>query len=288
MNQKHPSCMADNGRCGSCCTRIENFGVTAGNTTILENVNLHIHCGELTAIIGPNGAGKSTLLKAILGEIRHSGELHFLSCAAKGHDKPILGYVPQKLDFDLSTPTSVADLFAACGSRRPVWLSRSRRIYEIMLEDLKRVQSEYLADRRLGELSGGELQRVLLALALEPVPDILLLDEPVSGMDRKGTALFYNTVSDLREKYDLSIILISHDFDLVAQYADRVVLLNKTILEVGTPSKVFGSDNAKELFGDVSGIGSKANATNTANATNAVNAVNAVNVANRHATREDN
>lgn len=248
---RHEDCVNDSERCGLCCTRIENFGVTAGKTVILHDINLHIHCGELTAIIGPNGAGKSTLLQTILGEVRHTGELRFIRCGAKPQNNPILGYVPQQLDFDSGSPTSVADLFAACSARLPVWLSRRKRTHDRLVESLKSVRAEHLADRRLGELSGGELQRVLLALALEPMPDILLLDEPVSGVDHKGMELFYNTVSELREKYDLSIILVSHDFDLVSEYADRVVLLNKTIEFVGTPEEVFASPQAHELFGKI-------------------------------------
>lgn len=251
MNSKHEPCSGSENRCGSCCTRIKGFGVTAGKTVILKDVNLHIHCGELTAIIGPNGAGKSTLLKAILGEVKHTGEMSFISCKGQNGQspaKPVIGYVPQQLDFDKGSPVSVFDLFAACKSRRPVWLTKPRILRDKLSEDLERVNAGHIADRRLGELSGGELQRVLLALALDPVPDILLLDEPVSGVDRKGMELFYKTVSELRNKYDLSIILISHDFSLVARYSDRVVLLNKTIKCTGTPDKVFNSAEMKELF----------------------------------------
>lgn len=254
MQNKHTVCSDQGNRCGTCCTRIKGFGVTAGKTVILENVDLHIHCGELTAIIGPNGAGKSTLLKAILGDVRHTGEMSFLSCKAgsgQNYAKPVIGYVPQQLDFDKGSPVSVLDLFAACRSKRPVWLAKLRSMREQLFELLDRVNAEHIADRKLGELSGGELQRVLLALALDPVPDILLLDEPVSGVDRKGMELFYKTVSSLRNEYDLSIILISHDFPLVARYADRVVLLNKTVLKSGSPEVVFNSDEIRELFGTI-------------------------------------
>jgi zinc transport system ATP-binding protein len=123
-----------------------------------------------------------------------------------------------------------------------------RKVIGHVEESLSRVKAEHLIKRRLGALSGGELQRVLLALALDPVPDILLLDEPVSGIDHNGLEMFYNTVSDLRNNYDLSIILISHDLDLVYRYADRVVLLNKTVLENGKPKDVFRSENFYEVF----------------------------------------
>ena len=105
-----------------------------------------------------------------------------------------------------------------------------------------------MTDKKLGNLSGGELQRVLLCLALDPRPDLLLLDEPVSGIDPKGLELFYGIVSDLRKKYDLSIILVSHDLNLVKEHADRVILLNGKVLEIGTPEEVLNSEAFNELF----------------------------------------
>jgi zinc transport system ATP-binding protein len=249
-NACHMGCKPANGKCGACCTKIEYFGVSYGKTEILKNVNLHIHCGELTAIIGPNGAGKSTLLKAILGEVKHTGTMTFLSCRDARKQHPVIGYVPQHFEFDTGLPVSVMDFFAACSSNMPVWIRSNLKIRDKLLKCLARVNAEYLADKRLGDLSGGELQRVMLALALEPIPDILLLDEPISGVDRKGIEFFYNTVSELRQKYDLSIILVSHDFDLVSRYADRVVLLYGTVECVGTPEQVFASEKARERFGE--------------------------------------
>lgn len=231
--------MANQGSaCGLCCTTIEKFGVQRGKQTILENVNLHIHCGELTAVIGPNGAGKSTLLKAILGEIPHSGSLRFLNAQGDSSRPPMMGYVPQRLDFDRSSPVTVLDLFAASLSSAPVWLGVRKQLREQAAAALERVQAAHLLSRRIGNLSGGELQRVLLALALEPIPDLLLLDEPGAGMDETGLLMFYELVSGLREKYDLSIILISHDLDLVSQYANRIIHLNRTVVSTGSPQEV--------------------------------------------------
>lgn len=236
--------------CGLCCTEIINFGVSRSGTEILNNVNLHIHCGDLTALIGPNGAGKSTLLKAILGEIPHSGQLLFLDAKNGETRPPLIGYVPQKLDFDYSSPASVLDLFAAARAKRPVWLSVSKETREHIRECLARVQAEHLLNRRLGALSGGELQRVLLALALDPIPHILLLDEPLTGIDPIGLELFYQTVSTLRENYDLSIILVSHDLSLVAEYADKVAFLNNRTMECsGPPQEVFRDEKVISTFG---------------------------------------
>ncbi|HBP65850.1 MAG TPA: ABC transporter ATP-binding protein [Desulfosporosinus sp.] len=237
-------------KCGLCCTKITDFGVTRGGTEILRNVNLHIHCGDLTAIIGPNGAGKSTLIKAILGETPHTGKLQFLDAKDEGTTNPSMGYVPQKLDLDSSSPTSVLDLFAATHTRMPIWFSYPKKIQERVRETLARTQAEHLINKRLGTLSGGELQRVLLALALDPIPHLLLLDEPVSGIDQRGLELFYKTVSTLRKEYDLSIILVSHDLNLVAEYADRVAFINNNTIEcAGTPQEVFSNEKVIQTFG---------------------------------------
>jgi zinc transport system ATP-binding protein len=249
MKPRHSVC-ASNG-CNLCCTKVEDFNVILGKTEILTGINLHIHCGELTAIIGPNGAGKSTLLKAILGEVKHTGRLSFLDAEGKQTSHPTIGYVPQIIRFDAGSPVSVMDLFVASRSNTPVWLGHASEEHGKTLEALSRVHAEHLAKKRLGNLSGGEMQRVLLALALEPIPDLLLLDEPISGIDQRGMELFYRLVSELREAYDLSIILVSHDLGLVQKYADRVVLLNKAIECIGTPGEVFANPKIFEIFGSL-------------------------------------
>lgn len=249
MTQERKNWDANRQACGLCCTTIEDLGVVRGKTVILDHVNLHIHCGELTALIGPNGGGKSTLLKALLGDISHSGRLSYLNAIGGDSVKPIIGYVPQQLEFDPGSPLCVLDLFAAARRRLPVWLGAGKRMRQHASYQLARVQAEHLLMRRLGDLSGGELQRVLLALALDPMPDLLLLDEPVSGVDQRGLELFYDLVSGLRLQNDLSIILVSHDLNLVARHADRVVLLNQSIQLVGTPQMVFSDPSVIKSFG---------------------------------------
>jgi len=233
---------------GFCCTKIEHFGVRMGKTEILRDVSMHVHCGELSTIIGPNGAGKSTLLKAMLGEIVHTGDLHFLSASGRHAGKPVIGYVPQSLNLDRTSPANVLDLFVAGSGGRPAWLPVSAKRRKQVSACLERVGAEHLADRRLGALSGGELQRVLLAMALEPIPDLLLLDEPVSGVDQNGMNAFYEQVSTLRATYDLSIIMVTHDLDLIPAYADRVILLDQTVLASGSPEDVFQSDAFRRAF----------------------------------------
>ena len=236
------------GDCGhSCCLRIENLSVTIGSDKILQNVNLHVHCGQMVALIGPNGAGKSTLLKALLGEREFDGNIIF-SAPGSRRAKARIGYVPQSPNFDPGDPVSVADLFTCCLSRRPAFLGASKSDRELILECLDRVHGEDLIDKRVGTLSGGELQRVLLALALEPMPNILILDEPLSGVDIEGQTGLMDMLDEIRHEYDLSILMTTHDFSMLGRYADRVVLIDHEIKCQGTPEEVLDSPQFRAAF----------------------------------------
>jgi zinc transport system ATP-binding protein len=202
------------------------------------------------APVGPNGAGKTTLLRAMLGELPHTGELHFLPVRKDSREaEPRIGYVPQRLEMDALAPVSVRDLFAGSVSRWPTWLGTRRRVSNETLQRLATVGAEDVLDRKLGQLSPGQLQRVLLALALTPVPEILLLDEPVAGVDQAGIELFYQMISQFRRDYDLAILVISHDLPVVARFADRMVFLNRTILCDGTPRDVLSDPLVQQTFG---------------------------------------
>ena len=236
------------GACGdSCCLRVQNMSVTIGGQQILKDVNLHVHCGELVALIGPNGAGKSTFLKAILGQREYEGVIAF-SSPGKRSQKPRIGYVPQSPNFDPSDPVSVADLFACCQSRRPAFLGLSKSMRQDILDSLDLVHGKDLIDKRVGTLSGGELQRVLLALALEPMPNILILDEPLSGVDVEGMQSLMGMLDEIRKTCDLSILMTTHDFSMLPRYADQVVLIDHGIKARGTPEEVLGCDAFLESF----------------------------------------
>lgn len=237
------------GACGFHCIKTNGISVTIGKETILKDINLHIHCGKLTTIIGPNGAGKTTLIKALLGEVKHEGTISFQDIKSKEIARLKIGYVPQHLNIEKNTPTSVYDLFASYISNLPVFLSKNKKVYEDVKQRLAIFEAQDLIDKAVCDLSGGELQRVLLSIAITPVPNLLLLDEPVSGIDRNGMDLFYRNINLLKENYDLSIIMISHDFDFVKKYADNVILLNKTIIKEGTPEEVLTSNEFKNVFG---------------------------------------
>ena len=234
--------------CGLCRVEMEHLSVRAENELILTDVNAHIHCGEVTALIGPNGAGKTTLIRALLGQVPHGGKVVHVDAQGRPMGGVRVGYVPQHLDFDRQMPASVCDLIAAAVSRRPVWLGVTRKTRETVLNALKTVHAGQLIDRRLGALSGGEMQRVLLALALTPVPQLLILDEPVSGVDQNGLKMFLDTVSGVKRQYHMAVLLVSHDWDLVSRFADRAILLDRTVLEAGRPEEVFASEAFERAF----------------------------------------
>ena len=236
------------GACGdSCCLRVQNLSVRIGGDKILKDVNLHVHCGELVALIGPNGAGKSTFLKAVLGQREYDGVIAFSSPGQRSR-KPRIGYVPQSPAFDPGDPVSVADLFACCLSRRPAFLGLGKNQREEILECLDLVHGRDLIDKRIGTLSGGELQRVLLALALEPMPNILILDEPLSGVDVEGMETLMDMLDEIRKTCDLSILMTTHDFSMLPRYADQVVLIDHGIKIKGTPAQVLESPEFRETF----------------------------------------
>lgn len=234
--------------CRLCRIEVEHLSVVREGQTLLSDVSLHVHCGELTALIGTNGAGKTTLLRALLGQVEHEGQVRHLSAAGLPAADVRTGYVPQSLDFDRSSPVTVEDFLSACMMRRAVFLGINRKTKEKIAAALARTNAEMLADRPLGVLSGGELQRVLLALALTPQPDLLILDEPVSGVDENGLEDFYRTVADLKRKNHMAILLVTHDLDVVRRYADRVILMQGTVLAQGTPEAVFSSPAFEKVF----------------------------------------
>ncbi|MBQ9280202.1 MAG: metal ABC transporter ATP-binding protein [Clostridia bacterium] len=238
-------------KCGYCCTKIRNINVSFGKKEVLKNVNIHIHCGKLTAIIGKNGAGKSTLLKAILGEVKHTGTILFKDRENSGK-KIKIGYVPQKLDIE-NSPATVYDVVVSFTSKYPSFLPKSKKYYEEIKEHLKEFGAESLIDSKINTLSGGQLQRVMLAIATMPYPDLLILDEPVSGIDRNGKEMFYEKIHYLKENYDLAVLMVSHDFEYVKRYADKVILLDKTIVAKGKADDVMHSKEFVETFGKVEG-----------------------------------
>jgi len=241
------------GPCGLHCIKVNNLGVELDGQKILEDINLHIHCGKLNVIIGKNGAGKSTLVRAILNEVPYTGSIEFKADAKGKLQKLKIGYVPQKVNIDRDSPISVYDMIASYHSSFPVFLHKRRSEYRRIQEHLKVFEAQDLIDKQVGKLSGGELQRVLLTMAVMDFPNLLVMDEPVSGIDRKGMELFYQNIERLKKNYDMAVILISHDLEYVQRYADEVILLDSRILARGSVKEVYASEAFKEVFGEQAG-----------------------------------
>ena len=250
--------------CRLCHIDLNGVGVVRGGQTLLRDVNLHIHCGQMTVLIGQNGAGKTTLVRALLGEVGHTGSIRHINEQGVDIHHLRTGYVPQHLQFDREMPVTVEDFVAAAFTRRPVWTGISKATREEVREALAQAEAQDLMRTPLGRCSGGELQRVLLALALRPLPDLLVLDEPVSGVDQRGLKLFLDTVSGLKKSHHLAILLVSHDLNLVREYADQVALVDGTILLQGPPDYVFASPEFDRVFGerdrDTASLGEEAEA----------------------------
>lgn len=229
-----------------CCTSIDKLTVKIDGYKILDNVSLHLHCGQITMLVGKNGAGKSTLVRAILGEVEYTGNIGFTS-AHNSSNKLTIGYVPQRLDIEAS-PMSVYDLIESSKNSTAVFFKKSKAEYLKIKEHLKEFGAEALIDKRVCDLSGGQLQRILIAMATIQNPELLILDEPVSGIDAKGKQEFYKLIKKLKTTHDISIFLVSHDFDYIKEYADNIILLNKKILKSGAPEDVLNSKEFEEEF----------------------------------------
>ncbi len=239
---------------------IRNLSVRAGGREILSGIDADIRCGEVTALIGPNGAGKTTLLHAILGLVPYSGEIRFCRAEEHGKGTPLIGYVPQRFELDRNVPMTVLDFFALSSQRRPVFLGHSRRSRAEAEESLAKGGVSHLIRRPLGKLSGGELQRVLLALALRGNPDLLLLDEPVSGVDVSGEELFCDFLDQMHREARFSLLLVSHDLSVVTRHADRVICLNRTIVCQGAVTQVLTPENLSAMYGSGAALASHGHA----------------------------
>lgn len=210
-----------------------NLDIQIGQKAILQGINLTIEQGQIITIIGPNGSGKSTLLKALIGALPPSqGKI------VRSPDLSI-GYVPQRLHIDQTLPLTVKR-----------FLNLPLKFSSAQTEDAIRDAgiASYM-NQQIHSLSGGQLQRVLLARALLNNPNLLLLDEPTQGLDRKGTADFYRRLELLRQKLNCAIILVSHDLLVVMRQSDRVICINGHICCQGAPEEVGSSEAFRELFG---------------------------------------
>jgi len=223
---------------------ISDLAVTLGGNKILTQVNLDVSHSQIHALIGPNGAGKTTLIRSIMGGMPHKGRILF-----RFTDNGLIGYVPQLLEFDHSVPITVFDFLSLMLRRFPLFLSRRKsRRYEIE-KILAVTECQHLIDRLIGGLSGGEFRRVLLAQALIPSPELLLLDEPVSNVDEFGARQFEELLLRLKNDHGHSILMVGHDIKMILRVADRVTAINRTVTFDGSPDELNDPSKVASLFG---------------------------------------
>ncbi len=224
----------------------EDVTVTRGGISILDAVSATVPLGSCTAIIGPNGAGKTTLLLALLGELSFQGRISFPGYGGK---RPRIGYVPQRLNFDRGLPLTVSEFLALGFQTRPLWFGVSAARQKKAEATLNQVRAGHLIQRRLGALSGGELQRVLLALALQQEPDLLVLDEPAAGVDFQGEYIFCELLDNLRLHQGFTQLMVSHDLPTVTHHATHVICLNHQVAAEGPPRQVLTPASLSAIFG---------------------------------------
>ena len=209
---------------------VEAMTVRIGREPVLRSVSLTVERGSCHCIVGPNGAGKSTLLAAILGKVDFEGGARF-----RWRGEGRIGFVPQRTQIDTSVPIRVCELLALGRSRRPVFAGVGKRRRREIGRLLERVGLPSHADLPVSGLSGGELQRLLLANAIDPMPELLIMDEPTSGLDIEGRNRFEAVVADLRGASTPSILMVSHDLAQVRKLADEVTVLDGEVLRYGVP-----------------------------------------------------
>jgi zinc transport system ATP-binding protein len=235
--------------------QLTDVRVTLGGRPILQGVTAEVRRRTITALIGLNGAGKTTLLKALLAEVPYTGRIRF-DCVHGNRQQPgHIGYVPQRLRLEGNLPLTVLDLFGLSLGRGP-WFFPIRRLSRSQVRDwLAAVGVPDVLDSEVRVLSGGELQRVLLALAMQPTPELLLLDEPAAGIDFQMQEEFYHLIGRLTREQGVTILMVSHDLSMVAQVADHVWCLKDGRIECeGTPHDLLHSDALARTFGSSQGI----------------------------------
>lgn len=223
--------------------RVVNLTVEINDHTILDDVSFEVAEDKTLAIIGPNGAGKTILFKALLGLIPYKGEIIW----QKGIK---IGYVPQKLYIEPDLPLTTEEFLSLKENDKGKITKLLNLIGFGDSQDHKKHISQHILKRKIGVLSGGEQQRVFIALALLGNPDVLLFDEPTTGIDLSGEETIYSLLKRLQEKQNLTIMLISHELELVSKYADKVICLNKEKVCFGPPSQALDKESLSKLFGE--------------------------------------
>jgi len=227
----------------------KDLNVQYDNQVALKNVNFELEDGDYLCIIGDNGSGKSTLMKSILGLVTpKSGGIEY-SAELRNHD---IGYLPQQTLVQRDFPASVYEVvLSGCLNKKgwnPFYSSKDKKR---ALDNLKKLKIEHLKKKCYRDLSGGQQQRVLIARALCASEKILLLDEPVTGLDPVTTANLYQIIEELNKEYGMSIIMVTHDMNSGLEHATKILRLNKEVVFYGTPEEYLCFTNSCHHMGEV-------------------------------------
>ena len=234
----------------SLAVEVRDLRVTFGSTPVLRGVNMRVPQGQIVALIGPNGSGKTTLLRCLLGLQTYSGDVRLFGENDLAKALPRIGYVPQRLALERSFILSVREFLALRLRETRHWFFQSHKQLDAIIRPaLAQIGVEPLLARPIAQLSGGQLQRVLIAFALMSKPELLLLDEPTAGVDTPGEETFYDLIASVARQRKLTVILVSHDLSMVYSHASRVYALNGVICCEGPPEQVMNAESLKEAYG---------------------------------------
>lgn len=222
---------------------VKNLGVKFDNQEVLKNLSLSVHKEDVLAIVGPNGAGKSVFFRALLGLIPYSGKINWAP-------ELKISYVPQRFNIDKELPLSVKEFF---GFKKKNHDEVVHALKVVGITDEHHID-KHILNQRLGWLSGGQLQRLLIAWSILDKPDVLLFDEPTAGIDASGEETIYNLLKKLKDQKSMTILLISHDLNIVYKYANNVVCINKDMVCYGEPSVVLDPASLAKLYGGEAGF----------------------------------
>jgi len=247
--------------------QVENLTIGYNSHVAVDDISFDVAEGDLLGIVGPNGAGKTTLFRAILGLQNYKGKIKLFDY---GPDKyksliPLVGYVPQKIAFEPNFPATVYDivsmgiisdkkivngakLIQQCGCCWNRIYKKLDKTEDKILEALKTVGLEHLKNRRIGELSGGELQRVFIAKSLVKDPLLLILDEPVTSVDMESQNKFYNVIKKINKENGITVVWSSHDLDAIKKYANRVACMNRRLFFHGEKEKFFADEKILKTY----------------------------------------
>jgi zinc transport system ATP-binding protein len=253
-DETHAECAAchpDRPLSGPLVVEAHDVYVALQGTPVLRGVNLRIPRGETVALIGPNGSGKTTLLRALLGLQRiDRGAIQLFGQESIKDALPRIGYVPQRLSLERSFILSVREFLALRLRATRHWFWQGHRTTDrLVCSTFKEIGIEALLDRPVAQLSGGQLQRVLIAFSLLNNPELLLLDEPTAGVDTPGEQGFYELISQIQKSRSITVVLVSHDLSMVYKHASWIYALNGVICCEGTPEHVMNAESLRQAYG---------------------------------------